>query len=43
MAKWVHADVLDNGIAYIKANCNKKEIGLDLILTKIMVHKLLFF
>ena len=23
MAKWVHADVLDNGIAYIKANCNK--------------------
>ena len=23
MTKWVHADVLDNGIAYIKANCNK--------------------
>ena len=23
MAKWVHADALDNGIAYIKANCNK--------------------
>jgi anthranilate phosphoribosyltransferase len=23
MAKWAHADVLDNGPAYIKANCNK--------------------
>lgn len=23
MAKWVHSDVLDNGIAYIKTNCNK--------------------
>lgn len=23
MAKWVHSDVLDNGIAAIKANCNK--------------------
>jgi hypothetical protein len=23
MAKYAHADVLDNGIAYIKANCNK--------------------
>lgn len=23
MAKWVHSDVLDNGIAYIKANCDK--------------------
>ena len=23
MAKWAHADVLDNGINYIKTNCNK--------------------
>ena len=23
MAKWAHADVLDNGPAYIKTNCNK--------------------
>ena len=23
MAKWAHADVLDNGISYIKTNCNK--------------------
>lgn len=23
MPKWVHSDVLDNGPAYIKANCNK--------------------
>ena len=23
MTKWAHADVLDNGPAYIKANCNK--------------------
>ena len=23
MSKWVHADVLDNGPAYIKTNCNK--------------------
>lgn len=23
MPKWVHADVLDNGPAYIKTNCNK--------------------
>lgn len=23
MAKWLHADVLDNGPAYIKTNCNK--------------------
>lgn len=23
MAKWVHADVLDNGLNYIKNNCNK--------------------
>ena len=23
MSKWVHADVLDNGPAYIKNNCNK--------------------
>jgi hypothetical protein len=23
MAKWAHADALDNGPAYIKANCNK--------------------
>ena len=23
MAKWAHADVLDNGIAYIKTNCDK--------------------
>jgi hypothetical protein len=23
MTKWVHADVLDNGPAYIKTNCNK--------------------
>lgn len=23
MAKWAHADVLDNGPAYIKNNCNK--------------------
>lgn len=23
MAKWAHSDVLDNGPAYIKANCNK--------------------
>ena len=23
MAKWAHADVLDNGPAYIKANCDK--------------------
>ncbi len=23
MAKYAHPDVLDNGIAYIKANCNK--------------------
>jgi hypothetical protein len=22
MAKWAHSDVLDNGLAYIKANCN---------------------
>lgn len=22
MSKWLHADVLDNGPAYIKANCN---------------------
>ena len=23
MTKWAHADVLDNGINYIKTNCNK--------------------
>ena len=23
MAKWVHTDVLDNGLLYIKNNCNK--------------------
>ena len=23
MAQWAHADVLDNGINYIKTNCNK--------------------
>lgn len=23
MAKWLHADVLDNGLNYIKNNCNK--------------------
>ena len=23
MAKWAHADVLDNGLNYIKTNCNK--------------------
>ena len=23
MTKWAHADVLDNGPAYIKSNCNK--------------------
>jgi hypothetical protein len=23
MAKWVHSDVLDNGISYIKNNCDK--------------------
>ncbi len=23
MTKWVHADVLDNGLNYIKTNCNK--------------------
>lgn len=23
MAKWVHSDVLDNGLNYIKTNCNK--------------------
>lgn len=23
MAKWAHSDILDNGLAYLKANCNK--------------------
>src|SRR5574337_251868 len=23
MAKWLHSDVLDNGVVYIKTNCNK--------------------
>jgi hypothetical protein len=26
MAKFAHADVLDNGIAYIKTNCNKMAV-----------------
>jgi hypothetical protein len=26
MAKWAHADVLDNGPAYIKTNCNKMAV-----------------
>lgn len=26
MSKWVHADVLDNGLNYIKTNCNKMAV-----------------
>lgn len=26
MAKWAHADVLDNGLAYIKSNCDKMAV-----------------